>query len=119
MDNHLIIENYIDNNIMIKYIENNSYILLQNKILTIFFNDDNLDYFTEIKNKYKGIIKGCCLQKNSILYTYILEIRDVYILEFLSNIYNNTLNKDSNISGLYNDYINFYYNQKNNETIFI
>lgn len=119
MENHLIIENYIDNKIIIKYIENNSYILLNNKILTIFFNDDNLAYFAQIQNKYKGIIKGCCLQKNNILYTYILEIHDVYILEYLSNIYNNTLNKDSNISGLYKDYIKFYYNQKNNETIFI
>ena len=129
MDNFLMIENYNIHNKYIKYIEEYSYILFikDSSILTIFFNEKNKDYCNYLKNKYSGKIKHCCINNNNQLFTYILEIYDIYILEFLSTIYNNIIyyKKDYKKidNKLYNDFIKLYNNQsifiKNKNYIFI
>jgi hypothetical protein len=133
MDKFIIIENYNIVNKYIKYLEQNAYILFNinnnlnsnsKNILTIFINEENFDYFTKIKLKYNGNIKKCLLTKNNILYTYLLEIYDIHILEYLSIIYQNNIDLKIN-NYLYNDYIRLYnnqsksYNLKKNNKIFI
>ncbi len=122
MDNFVIIENYNIHNKYIKYLEKYSYILfMQNSsILTILFNEKNTDYCNYLKNTYNGKIKKCCINNNNQLFTHILEIYDIYILEFLSSLYNNViLNKNNNNNkinnNLYNDFIKLY----NNQNLFI
>ncbi len=130
MDNFIIIENYNIHNKYIKYLEEYSYILFIQKssILTIFFNEKNNNYCNYLKNTYNGKIKKCCLINNNQLFNYILEIYDIYILEFLSSLYNNVIvykkNNNKQIENqLYNDFIKLYNNQdlfiKNNDYIFI
>lgn len=133
MDKFIIIENYICVNKYIKYLEQNAYIIFNvnnninnnsKTILTIFINDENYDYFNNIKNKYNGTIKKCLLTKNNNLYTFLLEIYDINILEYLSTIYQNHINLEIN-NYLYNDYIKLYnnqlklYNLEKNNKIFI
>ncbi len=117
MDNFVIIENYNIHNKYIKYLEKYSYILfMQNSsILTILFNEKNTDYCNYLKNTYNGKIKKCCINNNNQLFTHILEIYDIYILEFLSSLYNNVILNKNNNNNLYNDFIKLY----NNQNLFI
>jgi hypothetical protein len=130
MDNFIIIENYNIHNKYIKYLEEYSYILfIQNSsILTIFFNEKNNNYCNYLKNTYNGKIKKCYVNNNNQLFTHILEIYDIYILEFLSSLYNNVIvykktNNKKIENKLYNDFIKLYNNQdlfiKNNDYIFL
>jgi len=119
MDQYIIINDYIMINNQIKYLEENAYIIFSEEnyfksgnILTILFTEENKDYLNILKNKYNGIIKNCLINNNDILYSYILEIYDVYILEFLSKIYNNKINENIQ-NKLYIDFIKLYKNQYN------
>lgn len=114
MDKYIILNNYIENYDQIKYLEENSYILLNNGIdnnitLTIFLTNENMKYYIKIKKKYNGIFKKCHVKNINRAYNYTLELYNNYILELLCNIYENNI---CLIKGsiLYNDYVLLYKN---------
>lgn len=117
MDQYIIINDYIMISNKIKYLEENAYIIFSEEnylksgnVLTILFTEDKKEYLNYLKNKYNGNIKNCLINNNNILYSYILEIYDIYILEYLSEIYNNKINEKIE-NKLYNDFIKLYKNQ--------
>lgn len=99
------------------YIEQFSYILYPNDtiinhndvILVIFFKFQHINYIKYLNNKYKITYNICNIQSNNEIFDYIVEIKNIHILEFLFDIFNNNLNK--NLVNLYSSYNNLYKNQ--------
>ncbi len=126
MENTLILDNYLKNIEIIKYLEKNSFIVFNtNKVkYTILFHQKQYNYFMNVKEKFKGKLQICPVNNfMSLQYMYILEIYDYNILEYLSLIYENKIHKKKQISELYNDYVKLYNNQlsliKNNNKYYI
>lgn len=118
MNNCIILENYFHNYKLIKFIEHHSFISFDKTIkLNILFNLKQYNYFINIKKHFKGNIKNCDLENNKHQkFTFILELTDIYILEYLSLIYDKKINNLSNhTSELYNDYIKLYYQLLNKD----
>ena len=119
MDNYI---NYINNNSFIYYPDNNIYPSSEDVILIIYFTKEHLNLINYINEYYKIQYNECDIQYQSQIYQYIVEIKNIHILEFLFDIFNNNLN-NKNIS-LYNNFIYLYKNQKKyyykfNKTVFI
>jgi hypothetical protein len=107
MENYI---NYIDNNSFIYYPDNNLYPDNQDVILIIYLTKDHLNLINYINEYYDIQYNECDVQYKSQIYKYIVEIKNIHILEFLFDIFNNNLNNKNN--SLYNNFIYLYKNQK-------
>jgi len=116
MNSVIIFENYTNDNKLVHYIEQNSYITFSDDFnkkntLTVFFNDHHSKYFESINAKYNGCIKKCVISYNGVLYTTLIELYDQNVLEFLTKLYENQVINNYNKDTLYNDYLHLYNNQ--------
>lgn len=99
------------------YIEDFSYILYPNDtiinnddvILVIFFKKYHINYIKYLDTKYHISYNICNIQWNNETFDYIVEIKNIHILEFLFDIFKNNLN--NNLINLYSNYTKLYNNQ--------
>jgi hypothetical protein len=106
MDNYI---NYINNNSFIYYPDNTIYPYNEDVILIIYFTKEHLNLINYINEYYEIQYNKCDIQYQSQIYQYVVEIKNIHILEFLFDIFNNNLN-NKNMS-LYNNFIYLYKNQ--------